>query len=131
MGGVRDWLHSRLGLSRRRYKRYQVVDGAYAFIGPYANPGERIKILDISGGGLAFMYAFQGEEIPEFGLINIGAENEVYLRDVPYATITDEELNTLGEDMAEMRRRGVQFRRIKDVNKARLKAFIRDKTREA
>lgn len=130
MGGLRDWLHCRLGFSRRRHKRYQVVDGAYAFIGPFANPGERIKILDISGGGLAFMYAFQSEEIPEIGLISIGAENEVYIRDVPYATISDEELESLGDDMAEMRRRGVQFRRIKDVNKTRLKAFIRERTQE-
>ena len=49
-------------------------------------------------------------------------EQDEYLRRL-------KELKTLGDDMEEMRRRGVQFRRIKDVNKTRLKAFIREKAR--
>ena len=85
--------------NRRRHQRYRVVDGVYAVLNNPETHGERIQIIDICEGGLAFVYAFLGNEIREEGAIDIMKDGRLLVEDVPYDTISDEELAGISSDM--------------------------------
>lgn len=112
------------GPNRRKHKRYNVIDGAYVIIEQYRGVAEKIQLLDIGEGGLAFVYAFMGDAIAENGQISIIAGDKIYLEKVLYETMSDEELSQVSNEMIVMRRRGVQFKKLKGVDKDRLMDFI-------
>ena len=96
-------------VERRKHKRFQVENGAFAVLTPhFYNWGQ---IIDISRGGLAFRYT--GKELPPniscdlgISLANIG----FYLGKLPFRAISDFEIgNEVAYSFTTIRRCGVEF----------------------
>jgi hypothetical protein len=118
-------------VERRKHKRFQVQDGAFAVAMPpqprSTPPGQ---IIDVSRGGLAFRY-IAGEEGSNgsFELIILLANNNFHLDKVPFETISDFEIaNEVPFSSITMRRRGVQFGKLTDKQISQLDYFIRNYT---
>ncbi|MEW6265915.1 MAG: hypothetical protein AB1641_22815 [Thermodesulfobacteriota bacterium] len=122
------WFKRLFRNNRRQHKRYKVLDQAYCVIGSDPAEGERMRLLDIGEGGLAMAYAFSDPLIQKTGEISLMAGDKVYIKNVLVETITDLEIKDLSETMVTMRRRGVRFKRLKNVDKKHLMDFIKNCT---
>lgn len=104
-------------IERRKNKRYNAVEGAYAAISP--NSHKLGQITDISMGGLAFTYidTNNGSTNYEAGKPQDQIEESIFLSsmgfyvgDLPFKTISDNEVtNTPSFSSMKVRERHVQF----------------------
>ena len=115
-------------VERRRHKRSQAEDGAYAAVRPqYDKIGQ---IIDVSRGGLAFRYIFSGSEeeaSSELDIFLIG--DSFHLDKVPFQIVSDEEIpgkSALGPQ--KMRRCSVQFGALTQMQILKLEEFILNHT---
>jgi hypothetical protein len=111
-------------VERRRHKRFQPEDGAYAAVRPqYDKIGQ---IIDVSRGGLAFRYMVSGCQegaSPELDIFLIG--DSFHLDKVPFQIVTDEEIpGKLSPGTQIMRRCGVKFGELKQTQILKLEEFI-------
>ena len=115
-------------VERRKHKRFQVQDGAFAVLMPhFYNWGQ---IIDISRGGLAFRYT-NNELTPNvssnlgISLANVG----FYLGKVPFKAISDFEIaNEVPYSFRTTRRCGVEFGDLTLNQISQLEYFIRNHT---
>jgi hypothetical protein len=109
---------------RRKHQRFQLPTSVFAGLGPYF--GKVGRILDISMGGLAFRYI--GREEPN-GATYIDIfmnELDFYLRKLQCKTVSDFPVVTDGLTTVTLRRRGVQFVKMKPQQMDALKDFIEE-----
>jgi hypothetical protein len=96
-------------VERRKHKRFQVQEGAFAVLTPHFY--KRGQIIDISRGGLAFRYT--NNELTPNASSNLGislADVGFYLSKVPFKTISDFEIaNEVAYSFTTIRRCGVEF----------------------
>lgn len=114
-------------VERRQHKRFQVQDGAFAVLGPYATGIG--PIIDVSMGGLKFSYVV-GEE-PLNGSFELGillAEHSFYLTKIPFKTIWDEEVKDVPLGSLRMRRCGIRLGQLTDQQISQLEYFIQNHT---
>ena len=115
-------------VERRKHKRFQVQDGAFAVLTPHFYTWG--QIIDISRGGLAFRYT--GKELPPniscdlgISLANIG----FYLGKLPFRAISDFEIgNEVAYNLTTIRRCGVEFGELTLNQISGLECFIRNQT---
>lgn len=110
---------------RRKQKRFQVGNGAFAVARPKLT--KLGQIIDIGLGGLAFRYVVTGTwangafEVDIF-LVNDG----FYLEKVPIQLISDIRLpKTISKRSLPMRRCGVQFGKLTENQVVQLEYFIK------
>jgi hypothetical protein len=122
MGGLLDdlWKFFRKG---RAQDRFSVTGTAMVIIAPGENGERKVRILDISRGGLAFIYDGPKEKLVESGIMQLLANNVVFVDRVPYETAYDIPLE---ETEGQYRRRGVKFRFVGILDDTKLDAFIRE-----
>jgi hypothetical protein len=122
MGGLLDdlWKFFRKG---RAQDRYSVTGTAMVIIAPGENGERKVRILDISRGGLAFIYDGPKEKLVESGIMQLLANNVVFVDRVPFETAYDIPLE---ETEGQYRRRGVKFRFVGILDDTKLDAFIRE-----
>lgn len=115
-------------VERRKHKRFQVEEGAFAVLTPhFYNWGQ---IVDISKSGLAFRHT--GSELPPnvscdlgISLANIG----FYLGKLPFRAISDFEMaNEVANSLTTIRRCGVEFGELTLNQISALEHFIRNHT---
>ena len=111
-------------VERRKHKRFRAEDGAYAAVRPqYDKIGQ---IIDVSRGGLAFRYlASESEEdaSSELDIFLIG--DDFHLDKLPFKTVSDEEIpEKLSPGSQTMRRCGVQFGKLTQIQAIKLEEFI-------
>lgn len=108
---------------RRRCKRVRVGDSAFVCL---TAPGRRLwHILDISERGLSFRYVPNPEtteELPELEIVT--RDTTFSLEKVPFKTISDTPMDEVARSNLQLRRRGVQFGEITELQAARLEHFI-------
>jgi len=115
-------------VERRKHKRFQVRDGAFAVLTPhFYNWGQ---IIDISRGGLAFRYT--GKELPPNVSCDLGisvANIGFYLGRLPFRAISDVELgNEVPYSLTRIRRCGGEFGELTLNQISELEYFIRNHT---
>jgi hypothetical protein len=115
-------------VERRRHKRFQAGEGAYAAVRPqYDKIGQ---IIDVSRGGLAFRYMVSGsreDASSELDIFLIG--DGFHLDKVPFQTVSDEEISErLSPSSQKMRRCSVQFGELTQMQILKLKEFILNHT---
>ena len=122
-------------VERRKHKRFQASDDAFAVLRPHFNIlGQNIDILgqiiDIGWGGLALRYiASERRSYESFKLDVVLAADGFRLTKVPFQSISDFEIaNKTSLDSAAMRRRGVRFGRVSHDQEAQLGYLIRNHT---
>ena len=119
-------------LERRKHKRFQLQNGAFAVLRAFSWPHSTQKlgqIIDMSMGGLAFSYI--AEQEPSNGSFELGiflADHSFHLRTIAFETISDLETNGVPFSSITMRRSGVQFRELTPKQISQLKYFIRNHT---
>lgn len=117
-------------VERRRHKRFQAEDGAYAAVRPqYDKIGQ---IIDVSRGGLAFRYMVSSsQEDASFELDIFLIGDSFHLDKVPFQTVSDEEIpERLSPSPQKMRRCGVQFGALTQMQILKLEEFILNHTVE-
>lgn len=111
-------------VERRRHKRFQAEEGAYAAVRPqYDKIGQ---IIDVSRGGLAFRYMVSDrQEGASFELDIFLIGNSFHLDKVPFQIVSDEKIpERLSPGTQRMRRCGVQFGELTQMQILRLEEFI-------
>jgi len=115
-------------VDKRKHTRFRSQDLAFAAFGSHSK--EIGEIIDISMGGLAFLYIADGDQINESRELEIYlAKDDFHLKEVPFNTISDFELpNEFPTSSIIMRRRGVQFGDLRQDQVSQLGYFIRNHT---
>jgi len=115
-------------VDNRKHKRFRSQDLAFAAFGSHSK--EIGQIIDISRGGLAFLYISDGDQINESTELEIYlANNGFHLKEVPFNTISDFELTSeFPLSSIIMRRCGVQFKELTQTQVSQLGYFIQNHT---
>jgi hypothetical protein len=113
---------------RRKQKRFQIQDGAFAIVRPaFTKLGQ---IIDIGLGGLAFRYVVtgaRGNMAFEVDIFLVG--DGFYLEEVPIKPISDIKLpKKFSKGSLPMRRCGVQFGELTQNQITQLEYFIKNHT---
>jgi hypothetical protein len=113
-------------LQLRRDKRYKAKDGLCV---AYDQSMSMNQVDTISMGGLSFYYVDRGRKI-EIGSyqLSIINKNRVYLRDVPFETISDQASGEIPLKQKKVKRQSVHFKNLTYRQKKRLKAIITNLT---
>jgi hypothetical protein len=117
-------LNSKKTIERRSHERYQVQQGIYALL---KNGSSKLgQIINISSGGLAFMYINHEKQIGEPVEVDIFISgNGYFLKGIPCKKISDIHVdNFVPFSTFEMRQLGVQFGEMSHGQAAQLDAFI-------
>jgi len=116
-------------VEKRKHKRYQAKDGAYAAISPQSR--KLGQIINISMGGIAFKYidTKENEEQTEESIFlsSLG----YYVGDLPFKTIEDYEVTDYPSFSAmKLRQRRVQFKDLTFKQLFDLDFYIRNNVEE-
>jgi PilZ domain len=115
-------------IERRSHERYQVQQGIYALL---KNGASKLgQIINISAGGLAFMYINHEERIGEPVEVDIFISgNGYFLKGIPCKKISDIHVdNFVPFSTFEMRQLGIQFGSMNNGQAAQLDSFIKEYT---
>ncbi len=111
MAGILDSLKK--FFNRRSHKRYFVKDGTLVVISPgnVENKEKVVQLIDISNGGMAFIYQGSPSEIERSSLLQVVTSKPPYRSEsIKYDTVSDVPLSEETENPDQFRRRGVKFR---------------------
>jgi hypothetical protein len=110
-------------VERRKHKRFQAPKGLFAGFRPgYTKMG---SVVDMSSNGLAFRYV-DGEDHPSGTYMDIFMIGDVFhLGEVSVKVISD--IEVVG-GKSSIRRCGVQFGELTDIQMFQLQKFIQDRT---
>jgi hypothetical protein len=116
------------GIERRVHKRYKAREGTVAFLGEPLNIMG--SVIDVSKGGLAFRYIANGKRPSEsFELDILYSHEPVYIDRMPFRTVSDTEITgESGSKLFPLRRCGVQFGELTEVQKSQLEYLIENHT---
>ena len=117
---------------RRKHKRFQVKNGAFAVLSAISWPHSTQKvgrITDISLGGLAFGYIASEEPSNISVQLSIFlADKRFDLRNIPFETIWDVETKEDSFSSITVKRTGVQFGGLTSKEISQLEYFIQNHT---
>jgi len=113
---------------RRRHKRFQAQEGAFAVVRPEST--KLGQIIDISQGGLAFRYTVTGARANGAFEVDIFLAGDGFcLEKIPIKTVSDLKVpKKFSNGSLPMRRCGVQFGELTDNQIAQLEYFIQNHT---
>ena len=111
---------------RREHKRVIVQSGTFVIVAPGTNREQKVQLIDISQGGLAFVYQGSPEELEKSGILKILIERP-YLANFDYETASDMPVPGGGgvQSPAPYRRRGVKFTWLGTIKVMELKDYIK------
>ena len=121
-------MDSRGQIERRKYRRFQVQDIAFAVLRDQDR--QLGQIMDISMGGLAFNYiAGGGNADSAFELDILLAYKGLYMKKIQFKTVSDFQIaNKSPFSPITMRRHGVKFSELTKKQTSMLKNFIKEHT---
>ena len=115
---------------RRRFIRFKARKGTYVSTrGKQYNLGQ---LLDISRGGISFLYVANGEEMSgRFNVDLFSLNDPICLRNIQFKTISDfNQDNESPPIHGGFRRCGGQFEKLMQSQKSQLDYFIKNNTNE-
>ena len=107
----------------RQHKRFMVPKGTFVIVSPGTDREWKVQAIDISHGGLAFIYQGSKEDLDTSGALKILAKN-ADIANLNFETVSDEPALGLTDTPLPHRRRGVQFKWMGVVGKQDLKDFV-------
>ena len=125
MGGILN-IFRRL-FKYRRHKRSVVQGGTFVVVSPGTNREQKVQLIDISQGGMAFVYEGSPEELEKSGFLKMIGESQPYLENYNYETAFDAPVHGGGDVQSSVpyRRRGVKFKWLGTIQKMELKDYIK------
>ena len=108
----------------RQHQRLMVPKGTFIIVSPGTDKEQKVQVIDISQGGMAFIYQGSKEDLDTSGILKMLVEN-ANLEKVNFETASDEPAPGSTDTSVPFRRRGVKFKWIGVVEKADLKDFVK------
>jgi hypothetical protein len=115
--------HIRKEGETRQHQRLALPKGTFVIVSPGTDKEWTVQAIDISQGGMAFIYQGSKEDLDKSGVLKILAEN-TNLKKVKYETVSDEPAPRSTDTSLPSRRRGVKFKWMGVMEKADLKDFV-------
>ena len=112
--------------NRRKQPRFAVSKGAFVLVGPRVHNRRKVQIVDVSMGGLAFIYDGSVKDLKDSGMLSLLVDDKVYLDSVHYEAVADHPLPTDGERERDLRKKSVKFNWLGCLDKNDLQRFIED-----
>jgi len=122
MGNIMNML--RRLFKQRHHKRYIVQNGTFVIVAPGTDREQKVQLLDISQGGMAFIYQGTPTELEESGILKVLLDKE-YLSKVDYDTASDIPAPGGVQSSVSYRRRGVKFKWMGVLQAVELKHYIK------
>jgi c-di-GMP-binding flagellar brake protein YcgR len=107
----------------RQHQRFMVPKGIFVIVSPGTDKEWKVQAIDISHGGLAFVYQGAKEDLDTSGALKILAKN-VDIENLNFETVSDEPAPGSNDTSLPSRRRGVKFKWMGLVEKQDLRDFI-------
>jgi c-di-GMP-binding flagellar brake protein YcgR len=108
----------------RQHQRFMVPKGTFVIVSPGTDKEWKVQAIDISQGGMAFVYQGSEEDLNTSGVLKILAKN-ANLENVIFETVSDEPAPGSTDTSLPYRRRGVQFEWMGVVGKEDLMDFVK------
>lgn len=123
MWGIPNFL--RRLFKQRQAERFIVQNGTFVIIAPGTDQERKVQLVDISKGGMAFIYQGSPEELEKSGIIKMIVERP-YLENFDYETASDIPCAAGGCGQSEVpyRRRGVKFKWLGALKEVELRKYI-------
>lgn len=112
----------RMKSETRQHQRFIVPKGTFVIVSPGTDKEWKVQAIDISHGGLAFIYQGSKEDLDASGALKILAKN-ADLESMNFETVSDEPAPGSMTSLP-YRRRGVKFKWMGVVEKQALKDFV-------
>jgi len=113
----------------RKHERFKVQIDTFVIVSPGRDKEKKFQVIDISQGGLAFIYHGSKEDIETSGFLNMLAESP-NLEKVNFDTVSDKTAPEFTYTSLPTRRRGVKFTWMGVLRETDLKNFIKSRRRE-
>lgn len=107
--------------NKRKHKRYIASDSACVVLGRRTLAGERLQIIDISLGGLAFFYEGGKADLEKLENLSLYSDDNLVIENMPFNPVK----GFIPQDEVWFQRQGVQFKYMGRFDKKRLKEFIK------
>ena len=110
----------------RRNPRYAVKNGTYVIISPGTGAGQeqRVQLIDISYGGMAFIYKGSPSELEKSGILKL-LKKTPYAEKIDFDTVSDVPVPGSTQTSEPFRKRGVKFKWMGAFDEVELKKFIK------
>ena len=108
----------------RRHQRLTVPKNTFVIVSPGTDKQWKVQAIDISQGGMAFIYCGSKEDIEKSGVLKILAKN-AHLESMTFETVSDKAAPGCTDTSLPSRRRGVKFKWMGIMEKADLKDYIK------
>jgi|WetSurMetagenome_2_1015567.scaffolds.fasta_scaffold264853_2 hypothetical protein len=107
----------------RLHRRFMVPKGVFVIVSPGTDKEWKVQAIDISHGGLAFVYQGSKEDLDTSGALKILAKNSD-IENLNFETVSDEPAPGTIDTALPSRRRGVKFKWMGLVEKQDLRDFV-------
>jgi hypothetical protein len=110
----------------RQHQRFTVPKGTFVIVSPGTDKEWKVQAIDISQGGMAFIYCGYKEDLEMSGALKILAKN-TNLRNIAFETVSDIPAPVRGckDTSLPSRRRGVKFKWMGVMGASDFKDFIK------
>jgi hypothetical protein len=109
----------------RQQQRFMAPKGTFVIVSPGTDKEWKVQAIDISQGGVAFIYQGSKEDLDTSGVLKILARNE-HLECVNFETVCDVPAPQSTDASLPTRRRGVKFKWMGVVDKTDLRDFVKN-----
>jgi hypothetical protein len=107
----------------RQHQRFMVPKGTFVIVSPGTDKEWKVQAIDISHGGMAFVYNGSKEDLDTSGVLKILAKN-TDIENLIFETVSDEPIPGSTDTSLPSRRRGVKFKWMGVVGKQDLGDFV-------
>lgn len=107
----------------RQHKRFKLPKGTFVIVSPGTDNEWKVQAIDISRGGLAFVYQGAKEDLDTTGALKILANN-IDIGNLDFEMVFDEPIPPSTEIPLSPRRRGVKFTWMGIMGKRDLGDFL-------
>ena len=107
----------------RRHRRCMAPKDTFVIVSPGTDKEWKVQAIDISQGGMAFIYQGSKDDLDTAGVLRILAKN-TDLPAVNFETVSDVPAPGCTDTSVPSRRRGVKFKWMGVVNKKDLSDFV-------
>ena len=108
---------------RRQHQRFMIPKGTFVIVSPGTDKEWKVQAIDISHGGLAFIYQGSKEDLDTSGALKILAK-DTDLDNVNFEMVSDEPAPGSTDPSLPSRRRGVKFNWMGVVGENDLRDFV-------
>jgi c-di-GMP-binding flagellar brake protein YcgR len=110
---------------RRQHKRYAVNGGTFVFISSDNKDDreQKVQLIDISQGGMAFIYQGSPSELETSGILKILTKSP-YGQKIDFETVSDIPIHGSTQTSEPLRQRSVKFKWMGYFEKSELRNLI-------